>query len=234
MGVRTGDRLAAEYRDARMRVRSLLDDGDEDSGRRPVPACPAWTVGDLLAHLAGLAAVYGSGRVPEGDRQRWLDQLVVERRGKRLFDVFEEWDVTGPLMERALVAEPDRRWPLVYDVIAHEHDLRGALGVAGVRDDDAIVLGLQLGLRITASDLARHDLPGLRVLVGGGGNGDFVAGDDPVDLTLEASAFEAFRLLGSRRTLPEMRAAFTGDLDRYLPGLVHMQLPVKSLGEASG
>jgi len=235
MGALTGDRLATGYRDARARVRSLLDDGDEDAGHRPVPACPAWTVSDLLGHLAGLAAVYGSGRVPEGDRQGWLDGLVVKRRGKRIVDVVEEWDVAGPSMEQAIIAEPQRRWPLVYDVIAHEHDLRGALGVAADRDGDAIMLGLQLGLRITASDLARHDLPGIRVLVGGGESGDLVVGDDPIDLTLEASAFEAFRLLGSRRTLTEMRAAaFSGDLDRYLPGLVHMQLPVNSLGEAPG
>jgi hypothetical protein len=61
-----------------------------------------------------------------------------------------------------------------------------------------------------------------------------VTGTDPVGLTLEASTFEAFRLLGSRRTLEEMRAAaFTGDLERYLPGLVHMALPLHSLEEES-
>ncbi len=224
-------RLATGYGEARQRVRSLLEVVEEGAGRRKVPACPAWTVADLLAHVAGLAVGYGSGRVPEGDHQGSLDRLVAERRASRVAEILDEWQGAGPRMEDAIAADPQRRWPLVYDVIAHEHDLRGALGRPGDRDDDAIRLGLQLGLRITERDLARHELPGIRVLADGV---EFVAGADPIDLTLEASTFEAFRLLGSRRTLGETRAAaFTGDLDRYLPGLVHMQLPIHSLQEVS-
>ena len=52
------------------------------------------------------------------------------------------------------------------------------------------------------------------------------------ELTLTATPFEALRLLGSRRTIEQVRAAdFEGDLDRYLPGLLHMDLPVDDLGE---
>jgi uncharacterized protein (TIGR03083 family) len=229
MGAIAGDRLATEYRDARRRVRALLDDVEAGADQRRVPACPAWTVAELLAHLTGLAVGFGSGVAPEGDRQAWLDGLVTERSGSTVASVLEEWECAGASMEQAIVADPQRWWPLVYDVIAHEHDLRNAIGRPGDRDDDAISLGLQLGLRITERDLARHDLPGVRVLAGGG---ELVAGTDPVGLTLAASTFEAFRLLGSRRTLAEMRAAaFTGDLERYLTGLVHMQLPAESLEE---
>ncbi len=227
--VSVDQRLAVEYGKARRRVRFLLEDVEEDAGERRVPACPAWTVVDLLAHLAGLAVGYGTGPVPDGDREMWLVGLVSERRGSPVAQLLDEWDRAGPPMEQAIAAEPPRRWPLVYDVIAHEHDLRGALGRPGDRDGDAIRLGLQLGLRITERDLARHALPGIRVLADGV---ELVAGDDPIELTLEASTFEAFRLLGSRRTLAEMRrAAFTGDLERYLPGLVHMHLPIHSLEE---
>ena len=103
------------------------------------------------------------------------------------------------------------------------------MGQPGDRDGDAVWLGLELGLRITASDLARHQLPGITVVADGV---ELVAGDGPIELTLRATAFEAFRLLGSRRTLAEMHAAdFEGDLDRFLPGLVHMRLPDDSLGE---
>jgi uncharacterized protein (TIGR03083 family) len=224
-------RLAGEYGAARARVRALLEDIDERAARRRVAACPAWTVADLLAHLTGLAVGYGGGRVPHGERQAWLDGLVTERRGSVVADVLDEWeDASGP-MEQAIGAGPQRLWPLVYDVIAHEHDLRNALGCPGERDGTAVALGLRLGLRITERDLARHDLTAIRVLADGE---ELVAGPDPVGLTLEASTFEAFRLLGSRRTLAEMRAAaFTGDLERYLPGLVHMPLPVESLEEVS-
>ena len=223
--------LSVVYRQTRRRVRSLLEGVDSGCGQRRVPACPAWTVADLLAHLAGIAVGYGGGQVPEGDREAWLQALVTKRRGCTVEDLVNEWERTGPPMEHAIGADPSRRWPLVYDVIAHEHDLRNALGRPGDRDGDAITLGLRLGLRITERDLAQHDLLGIRVLAGGEA---LVVGADPVGLTLQASTFEAFRLLGSRRTLEEMRAAaFTGDLERYLPALVHMQLPVESLEEVS-
>jgi uncharacterized protein (TIGR03083 family) len=226
--VAVDQRLAVEYGNARRRVRSLIEDFEDAAGQQ-VPACPAWTVADLLAHLAGLAVGYGTGQVPERDREMWLDGFVTVRMGSSVAQLLDEWDRAGPRMEQAIAAEPSRRWPLVYDVIAHEHDLRGALDRPGDRDGDAIRLGLRLGLRITERDLARHTLPGIRVLADGV---ELVAGDDPIELTLEASTFEAFRLLGSRRTREEMRrAAFTGDLERYLPGLVHMHLPIHSLEE---
>ncbi len=218
------------YRRARRRVGALMDDLDGPVAGRPVPACPAWTVADLLAHLSGLAVGYGRGRVPEGDRQAWLDGLVADRRGRPLGAVVAEWDDAGALMEQAIAAQPARRWALVYDVIAHEYDLLGALGQPGDRKGDAVWLGLELGLRITAADLARHDLPGITVVADGV---ELVAGARPAGLTLVAPAFEAFRLLGSRRTRAEMEAAaFAGDLERFLPGLVHMALPEHSLGEA--
>jgi uncharacterized protein (TIGR03083 family) len=223
------DRLVGEYGAARGRVRALVGDIDEIAARRRVPACPAWTVADLIAHLAGLAVGYGGGQEPEGDRDGWRDGLVTGRRGSTVQDLLAEWEGAGRPMEQAIGTDPHRLWPLVYDVIAHEQDLRNALGRAGGRDGEAIRLALRLGLRITERDLVRHDLSAIRVLAGGEELG---AGVEPVGLTLEASTFEAFRLLGSRRTLAEMRAAaFTGDLERYLPALVHMQLPVDSLGE---
>lgn len=223
------ERLAGEYHRSRLRMRSLVRELDPAGAQRRVPACPAWTIADLLAHLSGLAGGYGTGRVPDGDRQAWLDGFVAERSGRELGQIMAEWDGVGPLLEQEIATRPERRWPLVYDVIAHEHDLRGALGRPGARVGTTIRLGLELGLRITANDLGRYDLPALRVVAEGM---NLVAGDGPPELTLEASAFEAFRLLGSRRTLAEMRAAaFAGDVDRYLPGLVHMRLPTHSLGE---
>jgi uncharacterized protein (TIGR03083 family) len=208
---------------------ALLAEVDEEDARLRVPACPGWTVADLIAHLAGLAVGYGSGRVPDGDRQSWREDLVAERRDRELVDLVTEWEVGGPALELAIAEQPRRLWPLVYDVIAHEHDLRGALARPGERDGEATRLGLSLGLQITADDLAHHDLPGITVIADGVA---LTAGGGPAELALESTTFEAFRLLGSRRTRAEMRAAaFTGDLERYLPGLVHMSLPLEPLGE---
>ena len=84
-------------------------------------------------------------------------------------------------------------------------------------------MALALGLRLVQGDLDKHGLPAFRLVTD---DGVHVVGEGEVGLTLEASRFEALRLLGSRRTMDQLRsAAFTGDLDRYLPGLVHMALP---------
>jgi hypothetical protein len=53
--------LAGAYADARRRLTDLLVGLDEAALMGPVPACPAWTVRDVLAHVTGVAADVGSG-----------------------------------------------------------------------------------------------------------------------------------------------------------------------------
>jgi Mycothiol maleylpyruvate isomerase N-terminal domain len=53
--------LAGGYADARRRLWELLAGMDEAALGAQVPACPAWTVQDLLAHLTGIAADAAGG-----------------------------------------------------------------------------------------------------------------------------------------------------------------------------
>jgi hypothetical protein len=46
-------RTAAAYDDGLQRIDALLDSLDERAGTLPVPACPDWTVRELLAHVVG-------------------------------------------------------------------------------------------------------------------------------------------------------------------------------------
>ena len=48
--------LAGAYADARGRLQNLLAGLDQAGLAARVPACPAWTALDVLAHLAGIAA----------------------------------------------------------------------------------------------------------------------------------------------------------------------------------
>ena len=100
--------------------------------------------------------------------------------------------------------KPHRWWGLVYDLLVHEQDLRGATGRPGERDGDGVHLATELGLRLVATDLAKHGLPAFRLVTVEGAR---VVGDGEPELTLETSSFEALRLLGSRRTIAQMRAA---------------------------
>jgi uncharacterized protein (TIGR03083 family) len=223
-------RYAEEYRNARLRMQALAEDlADADAGRI-VGACPEWRVHDLFSHVAGVASDLSAGIRPTGDLQQWVDGHVDDRRQRGFGEIVAEWSASGPAYEAFLDAAAKPSWSLTYDTIVHEHDLRAALGRPGERDTEGVRFGVELGMKLVRFDLANNDLPAFRLVLDSGE--EMIAGEGQPQLTLEASAFEALRLLGSRRTMDELRsAAFTGDLDRYLPGLAHMPLPAVALGE---
>jgi hypothetical protein len=87
----------------------------------------------------------------------------------------------------------------------------------------------ELGLNLVKGDLARAGLPAIQITFGGR---DYLVGNGEPQLSWSGSAFDCLRLLGSRRTAEEMKqAGFVGDLEAFLAGLLHMELPVRSLGE---
>lgn len=224
-----GDRLAAEYRASRERMIALVGTADADRTQLVVQACPAWSVHDLVSHVTGIAVDLGAGRAPTGDPQAWVDRQVEERRGRPTDDVAAEWVTACASFEAMIAASPKAFWGLVYDLVVHEFDLRHALGDRHGRDGVAVALAAELGLRLVKGDLRKAGLGALVVEMAGD---SIRVGDGEVELTLRTTPFECLRLLGSRRTRAELEAAdFEGDLDRYLDALVHMELPVRSLGE---
>ena len=224
-----GSVLAAEYRNARERMQQLATDIDDAAASTVVAACPAWTVKDLFAHVTGIAVDLGSGNSPKGDTQAWVDRQVDERRPRSLSSIVDEWSQAAPRFEAMIEAAPPQLWGLTYDTVVHEHDLRAAIARPGARDSEGVRVAAELGLNLVKGDLAKAGLPAVRVSFGGR---EYVVGKGDPELSWSGSAFECLRLLGSRRTADEMRAAgFEGDLDRFLAGLLHMDLPVRSLGE---
>src|SRR4051794_9796354 len=58
---------------------------------RPVPGTPGWTVQDVVAHLAGVAADVVAGNAEGAGSPAWTANQVAERRGRPITDVAEEW-----------------------------------------------------------------------------------------------------------------------------------------------
>lgn len=221
---------AIEYRNARERMSAVAATLNAEQAQLNVAACPEWRVHDLFSHCVGLAADLSAGRRGGDDQQAWVDGLVENRRNRPFTDVVDEWSTAGPAFEAMIDAMPKPIWALTYDTVVHEHDLRAAVGMPGARDSSGVQLALEMGLKMVRHDLTSHGLPAFRLILPDGT--EHIVGEGEPALTLRANAFEALRLLGSRRTLDEMRAAdFDGDLDRYLPGLAHMDLPITSIGE---
>jgi uncharacterized protein (TIGR03083 family) len=221
---------AAEYAAARARIRIFLDEAGEAVADAPVAPCPGWTVRHVLAHVTGLAVALASGRGPGGaDLQAWLDGLVDERADRTLDELLTEWAAVGPAIDAYVAGMGAGGGQLVYDVIAHEHDIRLAAGRPGARASSGVVACAAAASMLLARDLATHGLAAVRVTSGGR---TWDIGEGAPGLEVELEPFELIRVLGSRRSEAQLRAiAWRGDLDRYLPALAHLPLPADDIVE---
>ena len=89
---------------------------------RKVPACPDWTVTQLLAHMLGLNADVLAGDEPDDHNAAWTQRQVDARAGRDVAALTAEWESLTEAM-RSWMREHTSR-PM-NDVIIHEQDLRG-------------------------------------------------------------------------------------------------------------
>jgi uncharacterized protein (TIGR03083 family) len=224
-----GEERAVEYAACRGRVRELLGALTEEQANTIVPACPDWTVRNLSAHLAGVARALVERDLPTGDVQVWVDAHVSGRADRSVDSLLDEWDEFGPAFEAMIVTRPERTGGLLYDVVAHEHDAASALGMRADRSAPGVSLSLDIMAGLIHADLAKAGLPAVRF---SDGTRAWEVGEGPVEFTMEADTFTLMRALGSRRSLAQLRSIdHQGDLDRFLPGLAHLPLPVVDLVE---
>jgi hypothetical protein len=59
---------------------------------RPIPACPAWTVRDLAAHLTGLCEDWVEGRLDGYASGAWTAAQVKRFRNRSVDDTIHRWD----------------------------------------------------------------------------------------------------------------------------------------------
>jgi uncharacterized protein (TIGR03083 family) len=215
------------WREAFERVCTLVETLDADALAATVPACPDWGVRALLAHMVGLGADVLAGDEPDDHNSAWTQRQVEARRDRSAADLLAEWrGLADPLM--AWMREHGSR-PL-NDVVIHEQDLRGAVGVVGGRDSD----GLQIVRDRMAGRFAAEvrDLPPVALVSGEwtwcsrGEVGDAV-------VVVEADAFDLARALTSRRTADQLRSwARRGDVAPYLDAFARLgPLPTAPLPE---
>lgn len=229
--------LAHEYKLSRLRMTDLLRSSPGDVSELRVPACPAWNVHDLVAHVSGIASEIVHGNPPGADSQAWVDAIVDSRRSLTLTELIEEWSTNGPIFEE--MASETRRLavPLGYDNVVHEHDLRHAIGRPGARDSSGVFAAMEVGVWLMSNDLNRRGF-GRVVFVAGGR--EWICGSGEVRLRLDLDSshvsdtpiWELLRLTGSRRSFDQCsRYPWTGDFEDGLAALLHMDLPTTDLAE---
>jgi hypothetical protein len=214
------------YVRTRDRIIDVLAEASDDELNRVVPACPAWTVHDLLAHVVSIPAALSTGRQPSGPLNDWLSELVAERRDQPAGSLQDEWRA----LDKALDALLSGGAAVLYgDLAVHEHDFRGAL-----ERPDHTSLDVEMILPRTIAAFKRPlqtaGLPPIEVRAGGQA---WRSHDGEAGWTLVVDPWTAVRALNSRRTADELRALpAEGDASDYLPILdAHLPLPAASLGE---
>jgi uncharacterized protein (TIGR03083 family) len=205
-----------EWGRAQQRVIGLVADLPPERAELRVPACPDWTVRVLLSHMVGLGVDVVAGNEPDDHNATWTGRQVESRRDRDVAALVAEWRaVAGPLREWMRAHGPR---PLG-DVIIHEQDLRGALGVPGAQDTD----GLR-AVRERFADRFAGRVGGLPpiALVGdrwtwtstGGADAESV---DRATTVLRAPDFELARALVTRRSAAQLRAwTVRGDVTPHL------------------
>jgi uncharacterized protein (TIGR03083 family) len=201
----------AQWRVAQQRVIDLTESLDDSDAQRCVPACPDWTVRQLLSHMVGLGLDVVAGDQPDDHNDAWTQRQVDARADADISALLTEWRaLTEPLT--AWMTRHDTR-PMG-DVVIHEQDLRGALGIPGAQHTPALA-----DLRDQfAGRLAEHlrDLPALALI---GESWSWSSQDaDPAtaEVRVYASDFDLTRALLSRRSATQLRRWTSGDIDPYL------------------
>jgi uncharacterized protein (TIGR03083 family) len=197
------DEVGQAYRGVRVRVGALVDAADAAALARIAPAAPEWTAHDVLAHLVGVASDIVAGNLDGVGTDPWAAAQVARSRDRSCADLVAEWDEHGPVVEDMTAQFGRAAGQLLSDATTHEHDLRGALGVPGARDSDAVALsvgflGRSLGEQLDAGGVGalavEHD----------GTTDTFGTGAPAAALRIDR--FELVRALTGRRSLEQIAA----------------------------
>jgi uncharacterized protein (TIGR03083 family) len=211
---------AAAYRLVYGRVDALLR-GRADVAELNVPACPAWTIRQTLAHLAGVADDIVSLNMEGKGTDRWTGAQVDRLGDNSIDELLDLWEQTiEPVTELLGLAPKESGCQLVFDTLTHEHDIRGALSEPGSRTSDLAFEAALAFMTTTYDQIARQrELPSVRLITPTIGAVQLGDPDTAIDqLALHVSDFEYLRAFGGRRSVRQLLALpWHGDPTNLLP-----------------
>jgi uncharacterized protein (TIGR03083 family) len=203
--------LSRLYQDTHARLAVLVAGLDDPALAAPVPACPGWSVQDVVAHLLAVSEDAVAGRLTGPPTDEQTAAQVARFRGHDIRDMLASWELTAAPFGELLAAFDV--WPGVIDIASHEQDIRGAVGRPGARDTEVV--------RLCAGALIEYLTPPvpMRVAVE---DAEFRVGPDEGDeLGLATCTFEALRWRMGRRSRAQLAALdWSGDPAPVLDHLV--------------
>jgi Mycothiol maleylpyruvate isomerase N-terminal domain len=194
--------LGRLYHDTRERLVVLLSQLDEAALATAVPACPAWLVRDVVAHLCAVCQDVLAGRQTRINTDAETAAQVARFRDHGMARILAEWQDVVPQFEQ--FARARKAWPAVIDIASHEQDIRAAVGRPGARDAEVIW---------HSSDWLLTRLRPPVALMVSVEDAEYRAGPpDGTPLRLATSRFDAFRWRMGRRSRAQLAALdWSGD-----------------------
>lgn len=196
-----------------------------------VPASPAWSVQDVVAHVVGITADLRAGTFGPMAQDEWTARQVETRRGRSLDALADEWADEAPGFEDGLrLFGYEMGAHFVGDLVQHLSDVRHALDLPRLPDeDDAVVVALDFYLGSFDEGLLEAGVGQVQVSASGDtwrvGAGSEVA-------TWTAGRFELLRSLGGRRAERQLRAQdWTGAVDAIVPLVSRYGTPAEGIVE---
>ncbi|WP_373429206.1 maleylpyruvate isomerase N-terminal domain-containing protein [Streptomyces sp. V4I23] len=187
------------YRESRLRIAALVAELSQNELHRAVPACPAWSISDMVAHLAGVAHDFAAGRLDGAPGTLWTRRHVRERRHRTVAENLTEWQLLSPDIE-ALLRAPVPEVRLAHDVVQHEADLRACVEGAGMVPRSVRTLLLD---QLCATAEAWITGPGTLVLRADGRTW-WIGGDDSSLALADVDGYELWRAFFGRRSRAQM------------------------------
>ena len=224
------------YQRLRERLMATLRSSTGDALAVTVPATPAWSVHDAVAHVVGIAHDLNAQRFDLTDSDAWTARQVWERRDATLDELESEWDREAPRFEEGLrLMGYEVGSHFVGDLLHHAADIHHALGRGRIDDREALMVGLDFYLDSFHQDLVALDRGSLEIRAIDSPPERWTLGAGHEIATLTAPRYELFRALGGRRSRRQVRAlTWTGDVDAVATVLARYPLPAHDLIETTG
>lgn len=205
----------ATYRDLRRRTTELLRAEPAEVADRPVPCCPAWTVHDVVAHLAGVVGDALAGNLSGAGTDPWTEAQVDARVDHSLDRLLDDWEEQGSALEAAL-GPGGAPAQLVFDAATHEQDLRSALHRPG-GEGDSVAVAMEFVASNLPAATSGSGLPELRIEPTDGGPAIAIGSGSPQG-SVRGTQLELLRCWTGRRSLDQIRGLdWDGDPEVWLP-----------------
>lgn len=181
------------YRAVRDELVTELRPLDVATASTIVPACPDWTVKDVVAHLSGLNAELLAGVDGSIGSHEATSRQVADRSELSLSEVLDEWLSLSKAIDDRFAVDPNMAAALLADMVVHAYDIEEILHQSTTAADTAVAASAQRYVGKLQDRLATDFDTRLTIDLTDDATWPAPRLDNAAELTVQTSSFEFLR-----------------------------------------